>query len=326
MKCVIIKEPHKLEVIDGKKPQPAADEVLLKVKAIGICGSDLHVYEGQHPFVSYPVLPGHEVSGEVVAVGNDVSDALIGKKVVIEPSIPDGTRPKFENGRYNIASNLRVMGFQTPGAMADYFTVSQDRIHIIPDDFSHEQGAFVEPLAVAVHGIRLAGNIAGLDVAVVGAGTIGLLVAQVARAYGAASVTIADVSVERRAFAETLGLQAVEKLPEQSFDVIAECVGMAATLQSAILASRKGATVLVLGVFGEDVAIPAGLIQDWELRLLGSLMYVSDDYSEAIRLLHAGHVSIEPMITHQFPLFEAETAFKKALERGNVLKVILANS
>lgn len=320
---VNIPEPHKLEVVEVETPKPKIGEVLLAIKAIGICGSDLHTFEGQHPFVSYPVLPGHEISGEIIEVGAGVDKALVGKKAVIEPSIPDGTRPKFENGRYNIASDLRVMGFQTPGAMSEYFAVSLDNIHLVPDDFSHEQGAFVEPAAVAVHGVRLAGNIAGLDVAVIGAGTIGLLVAQVAKAYGAASVTIADLNSERRAMAEQLGIAAVEALSEQSYDVVAECVGIAATLKSAILACHKGATVLVLGVFGVDVAIPAGLIQDWELRLLGSLMYVGDDYREAIRLMETGQLNVAPMVTDRFALQDAPAAFAKALERGSVLKVLL---
>jgi L-iditol 2-dehydrogenase len=323
MKRVIIHEPHKLEVFEDDAPQAAADEVLLQVKAIGICGSDLHTFEGQHPFVSYPVLPGHEVSGEIVAVGANVDAGLIGKKAVIEPSIPDGDRPRFEPGRYNIASGLRVMGFQAPGAMAEQFAVALDRIHVVPDDFSHDMGASVEPLAVAVHAVRLAGNVAGLDVAVIGAGTIGLLTAQVARAYGAASVTIADLDPARRAVAEGLGLTAVQTLPEGAFDVVAEAVGVEATLQAAIYACRKGATLLVLGVFGRDVSIPAGLIQDWELRILGSLMYVGDDYREAIRLLGTGDVRTDTMITHRFALGEAVEAFDKALQRGDVLKVML---
>ncbi|MEO0562881.1 MAG: alcohol dehydrogenase catalytic domain-containing protein [Chloroflexota bacterium] len=322
---VNIPEPHQLEVFEDATPEAGPGEVLLAVKAVGICGSDLHVFEGQHPFVSYPVLPGHEVSGEVVAVGAGVDASLIGRKAVIEPSIPDGSRPRFEPGRYNIASALRVMGFQAPGAMAEFFAVAQDRIHLLPDGFTHDQGASVEPLAVAVHAIRLAGNIAGLDVAVIGAGTIGLFTAQVAKAYGAASVTVADLDPARREIAAQLGLTAVEALPEGAFDVVAECVGVAATLRASILACRKGATVLVLGVFGDDVSIPAGLIQDWELRLLGSLMYVGDDYQEAIRLLGNGAVAIAPMITHRLPLAEAVQGFEVARERGATLKVMLVN-
>lgn len=323
MKRIRIAGPHQLEVFEDNRPQPDAHEVLLAIKAVGICGSDLHVLEGQHPFVTYPVLPGHEVSGEIIAVGEQVDSTLIGKSAVIEPSIPDGTRSRFEPGRYNISSDLRVMGFQAPGAMTEYFAVPVDRIHIVPDAFSHELGAAVEPTAVAVHGVRLAQNIAGLDVAVIGAGTIGLLVAQVAKAYSAASVTIADLDAARRQIAEKIGLKAVSQLPPNSYEVILECVGVEATLRASILASRKGGTIIVMGVFGKDVSIPAGLIQDWELRLIGSLMYVSDDYREAIRLLDGGLVKIDEIVTRRFPLKDAPQAFEEALKRGAVLKVLL---
>ncbi|GAB4517918.1 MAG: alcohol dehydrogenase catalytic domain-containing protein [Anaerolineae bacterium] len=323
MKRVIIHEPHQIELIDDAQPQPGAGEVLLRIKTVGICGSDLHTLEGLHPYVSYPVWPGHEVSGEIAAVGEGVDAALIGRKAVIEPSLALGSRPRFEPGRYNIASGLQVMGFQTPGAMGEYFALPLDRVHLLPDHFSHALGATVEPTAVAVHGVRLVGSVSGLDVAVIGAGTIGLLVAQVARAYGAAVVTVADLSPARRAVAEGLGFQTVEALPQSAYEVVFECVGVEATLRAAMLACRKGGTVGVLGVFGKDASLPVGLIQDWELRLLGSLMYVGDDYHEAIRLLGNGAVKVDSLITHRFPLAQAVEAFETALQRGDVLKVLL---
>lgn len=323
MKRVIIHAPHQLEVFEDETPQAQAGGVLLAVKTVGICGSDLHVYEGHHPFVSYPVLPGHEVSAEIIAVGQGVDAAYIGRKVVIEPSFPDGERPRFEQGRYNIASQLRVMGFQAPGAMADFFTAPLDRLHFVPDDFSHEQGALVEPSAVAVHAVRLAGNVAGLRVGVIGAGTIGLLTAQVAQAYNAASVYVAELDEKRRHIATRLGFETVPALAPQAFDLVFECVGVEGSMRSAIHACRKGATVVIMGVFGKEVAVPMGLVQDWELRLLGSLMYVGDDYREAIRLLEQGSIKIDAIITHRFPLSNAVAAFAKALERDAVLKVLL---
>lgn len=323
MKRVIIHQPHDLQLTDVENPEPRAGEVLLAIKAIGICGSDLHVLEGQHPFVSYPVLPGHEISGEVIAVGAGVDTGLIGKTAVIEPSLAAGTRPRFQPGRYNIASDLKVMGFQTPGAMSEFFAVPVDRLHIVPDDFSHELGAMVEPTAVAVHGVRLAGQIAGLRVGVIGAGTIGLLTAQVARAYNAASVTISDIDASRRAVAEEMDFATTDTLSASSYEVVFECVGVEAALRSAILACHKGATVIIMGVFGQDASIPVGLIQDWELRILGSLMYIGDDYQEAIRLLRDGQVTVDKLITHRFSLQEAGEAFETALHRGSALKVIL---
>jgi L-iditol 2-dehydrogenase len=325
MKRVVISEAHQLALIDVDDPQPQDGEVLLKVKTIGICGSDLHVFEGHHPFVTYPVMPGHEVSGEIIAVGAGVDESLIGRNAVIEPSLPEGERPRFEPGRYNIASELKVMGFQVPGAMAEYFALSLDRIHLVPDHFTHDMGAVVEPTAVAVHGLRLAGNIAGLNVGVIGAGSIGLLTAQIAKAYNAASVTVAEFDDHRRNVSETLGFNTTRTLAEQQFDVVFECVGVESSMRSAIFACRKGATVVVMGVFGKEVSIPVGLIQDWELRILGSLMYVSDDYKEAIRLLASGQVKVDSLITHRFPLNQARQAFDTALQRGTALKVLIEN-
>jgi L-iditol 2-dehydrogenase len=325
MKRVVIHSPHHLELIDDPTPTAQRGEVLLAIKAVGICGSDLHVYEGQHPFVSYPVYPGHEVSGEIIAVGAGVDSALIGKRAVIEPSLPMGNLPRFEPGRYNIASDLKVMGFQTAGAMAHFFAVPQDRIHVLPQGFSHEWGATVEPTAVAVHGVRLAGNVAGMRVGVIGGGTIGLLVAQVAQAYGAI-VTLTELDPTRRQIGESLGLASTPALQQGAYDIVFECVGIEATLKSAIFACCKGATIIVMGVFGKEVAVPVGLIQDWELRILGSLMYIGDDYREAIRLLGKGDVRVDPLITHRFALEQVHEAFAVALQRGANLKVMLLNT
>lgn len=319
----MIREPHHVEVFDDQIPQPNAGEALIRVKAIGICGSDLHTLEGLHPFVSYPVLPGHEIAGIIEQVGAGVDVGLVGKMVALEPSLVCGTCRNCRAGRYNICENLKVMGFQTPGAMTELFATPVDRLHFLPDGATFTLGAFVEPTAVAVHAARLPGSLKGRDVAVIGAGTIGLLVAQVARAYDAASVTIVDLDASRRAIAEKLGLKAVEALPKNSVDVAFECVGVEAALRSAILAGRKGATIVIVGVFGKDASIPAGLIQDWELHLMGSLMYVRDDYVEAIRLLANKQIRIDEIVTHRYPLGEAAQAFETAIQRGGALKVIL---
>lgn len=321
MKRVIIREPHQIQVFDDADPTPGPGEVLLEVKAVGICGSDLHTMEGSHPFVpDYPILPGHEVSAVVRSVGEGVDDVYLGKKVALEPGLIAGT---FPQGRYNIATGLRVMGFQAPGAMAELFAAPVDRVHMLPDDFSFDAGAFVEPTAVAVHAVKLVGSVAGKEVGVIGAGTIGLLTAQVARAYNAASVKIADLDPARQAVARKLDLDTGDQLEDRAYDVVFECVGVEGSMRSAILSCRKGATIVVLGVFGSDVTLPIKYVQDWELAILGSLMYVDEDYRETIRLLHKGDVRYEEIITHHFPLADAVTAFDTAAKRGDVLKVML---
>lgn len=317
----LISNPHQIDWVDAPEPLLQAGEVLLKPLAVGVCGSDIHVFEGHHPFVSYPVYPGHEVAARVIQVGPGVDASWQGALVALEPSITCGRCEQCRSGHYNICENLKVMGFQAPGAMADHFVSPTQNLHRLPEGFDAELGAMIEPLAVAVHAVALT-SVQGKKVAVLGAGTIGLLVAQVAKAYGAASVEVVDLLESRRNLAETLGLSA--KAPDSSkYDVIFECVGVEKALESAIQGIRKGGMIIVVGVYGQPTTLTAGLIQDWEIGLKGSLMYTFRDYQEAIRLFAGGQVQGKPLITHRFTLSEVKPAFAAALEREKALKVML---
>ncbi|WP_295398150.1 alcohol dehydrogenase catalytic domain-containing protein [Meiothermus sp.] len=320
---LVVQAPHQLGWQEESPPTPGPGEALLKPLAVGLCGSDLHVYEGQHPFVRYPVYPGHEVAAQVLALGPGTDPGWLGARVVLEPSLTCGRCPSCRSGRYNICHELRVMGFQAPGAMAEHFVAPLEKLHRLPEGLSPEQGALVEPLAVAVHAVAQT-RVAGLEVAVLGAGPIGLLVAQVARAYGAASVRVVDPLEARRRLAEELGLPA--QPPDGSrYEVVFECVGSEKALEGAIRACHKGGEVVVVGVFGRPACISAGLVQDWELTLRGSLMYTFRDYQEALRLLAQGQAQVEPLITHRFPLAEAPQAFAAALRREQAVKVLLSH-
>lgn len=324
MKRVIMREPHDLEIVEEKTKPLETGEALLEVKTVGLCGSDLHTYLGHHPFVpDYPIWPGHEVAGVVSEVGPGVDESLVGKRVALEPSLVCGVCHNCRSGRYNICENLRVMGFQAPGAMGEQFVTPADRLHVLPDDMSFQVGAFVEPAAVAVHAVRLVERVSGQDVAVIGAGTIGLMIAQVVRAYNAASLVVVDIDPARRAVAEKMGFDVQEDLGRHVVDIAFECVGVGAALRDAILSCRKGGSVVVVGVFGEDATIPAGFIQDWEVKLIGSLMYMGTDYKEAIRLLDRGDIQVDKLLTDVYPLGDVVPAFERALERGDVLKVML---
>jgi L-iditol 2-dehydrogenase len=312
-----------VRLIEVEPAAPAPEEALVRVEAVGICGSDLHTLHGEHPFVRYPVRPGHELVGTVEAVGTAADRALLGTRVALEPSLPCGRCRTCVQGRYNICENLRVLGFQAPGGMAETFVVAADRLHPLPDALSVEGGALVEPMAVAVHAARLPGPLASLRVGVVGAGTIGLLTGVAARAYGAASVVVADPLEDRRGVAGALGLAAVPGLPDGSCDVVFECVGNEAALRASVDAVAKGGTVVVAGVYGSDPRVQAGLVQDRELRLQGSLMYVSSDVRDAIRLLAEGRADPEQLITHRFALPEAAEAFRVAGAREGALKVLV---
>ncbi|MDX2005569.1 MAG: alcohol dehydrogenase catalytic domain-containing protein [Meiothermus sp.] len=317
----LISSPHRIAWIDAPEPSLGAGEVLLKPLAVGVCGSDLHVFEGQHPFVGYPVYPGHEVAARVVETGPGVDAAWRGALVALEPSITCGDCAACRGGRYNICESLQVMGFQAPGAMAEAFVTRPRFLHRLPEGFDAELGAMVEPLAVAVHAVLLS-EVRGRKVGVLGAGTIGLLVAQVAKAYGAAGVEAVDLLDSRRNLAESLGVQA--KLPDSAkYDTIFECVGTERALEAAIQGVRKGGNIIVLGVHGRPAALSVGLIQDWEIGIKGSLMYTYRDYQEAIRLFANGQVQGKPLVTHRFALSEVGRAFAAALERQTALKVML---
>lgn len=320
---VEIPSPQHVRLAEVEPAAPGAEDARVRVEAIGICGSDVHTLRGEHPFVRYPVWPGHELVGVVEEVGAATDRALIGTRVALEPSLACGRCRTCREGRYNICENLRVPGFQAPGGMAEACVVPADRLHPLPDGMALETGALVEPMAVAVHAARLPGPLAALRVGVVGAGTIGLLTAAAAGAYGAASVTVADPQPSRREVASALGLPAESALEPGSCDVAFECVGNEAALRAAVEACAKGGTVVVAGVYGTEPRVQAGLVQDRELRLLGSLMYITSDVRDAIRLLAEGRIDPRHLVTHRFPLKQAAEAFSTAASGGEALKVLL---
>ena len=183
------------------------NEVKLKIRKIGVCGSDIHVYHGKHPFTSYPVVQGHEYSGEVVEIGASVKKVSIGDKATARPQLVCGVCPSCLRGDYNICNDLKVEGFQAPGTAQDYFIVPEERIIKLPNSLSYEQGAMIEPAAVGAHCTSKAGDLKGKNVVVIGAGPIGNLVTQFAQARGAAKVLITDVSDFRLRKAEACGIK-----------------------------------------------------------------------------------------------------------------------
>ena len=174
------------EIIFQEVPTPKVgkDQALLKVQMIGICGSDIHVYHGKHPFISYPVTQGHEVSGAVVTFGDGVTGFEVGQKVTIEPQVFCGHCHPCTHGKYSLCEELKVMGFQTTGTASTYFAADASKVTPLPQAMSFFEGAMIEPLAVAVHAVRRFGDVSGKKVAVLGAGPIGNLVSQVAKGMG----------------------------------------------------------------------------------------------------------------------------------------------
>lgn len=321
MKQAVMTAPGAITIHDIETPEPGPGEVLLQIQRIGVCGSDVHVYHGKHPYTGYPVVQGHEYSAAVKAVGAGVVGLTPGMKVTSLPQIVCGECAPCKRGDYHICDKLKVEGFQAPGCAQELWVTDAARIVPLPDRFTFEQGALVEPLSVAVHAVGravwTAGGAAGALLAgrravVLGAGPIGNLVAQVARAEGA-QVLITDLSAHRLDIARQCGLPHVSNAREETleqasrrvfggagFDVAFECVGVEPTISAAVANLAKGGTLVVVGVFGDQPHVNLGLVQDRELNLRGTLMYRRPDYLRAIDLIDSGQVQTEPLMSTHF--------------------------
>lgn len=317
-----------VEVVEVATPEPGPREVLVRTVAAGVCGSDTHALHGRHPFITLPYAPGHEVSGVVVAGGT----LLGGTRVTVEPPLPCWDCKQCRAGRQNVCERLRFFGCaHDQGGMADYFTIDERRLHVIPDELDWRTAALIEPLSTPVHAIRLAGDVRDRTVAILGAGTIGLLMLRVARAHGARRVVLTARSAANRERALAFGADSavgpsadgVRAALGESADVVFDCVAEQSTVTDAIAIANKGGTVVVVGVPPAPVTLPLPAIQDSQLRIQGSATYLPEDYADAIELLRAGTVSAADFVTAAHPLPDAAAAFRDA-ESGRHLKVLLA--
>lgn len=322
MRKQVMLEPGVIEIQEAEIPKLRENEVLVKIRYVGICGSDIHVFHGTHPFTHYPVTQGHEVSGEIAELGEKVKGLRVGQKVTIEPQWTCGKCYPCRNGKYNLCEELRVMGFQAPGTAQQYVAVEQSKITSLPDTMTFEQGAMIEPLAVAVHAVERAGEIAGKKVCVLGAGPIGNLVAQAAKGMGAKEVMITDVNDYRLNLARELGIRHAYNTQTSKFgqafqevfgpdkaDVIFDCAGNNTTINQAIRHARKGSIIVLVAVFAGMATVDLALLNDHELDLLTSMMYRHEHYLEAIRLAETQKVLLEPLISRLFPLMEYLEAY-----------------
>ncbi len=331
-------EPGKIEFRDVPELRSVEkNEVKLKIQKIGVCGSDIHVFHGKHPFTPYPVIQGHEYSGTVVEVGEEVTGIKIGDKATARPQLVCGKCPPCTRGDYNICNNLKVEGFQAPGTAQDYFILPQDRLVKLPDSFSYEQGALVEPVAVAAHATSRAGSLSGRNVVVTGAGPIGNLVAQCAKARGASKVLITDVSDFRLSKAEECGIDLTVNVVRQrfedacitafgneGFDIAFECAGVEDALDQSIQNVNKGGTIIVVAVYGDRPKVDMATAGDRELSLTGTLMYKHEDYQEAVELIAGNQIKTAPLLTGHFEFEKYLEAYQYIDDQGDkTLKVII---
>ncbi len=337
MRQAVMQKPGHIEFHEVALPEAGEGQVAIRVRSIGVCGSDMHVFHGQHPFTPYPVVQGHEFSGTIDKVGPGVQHLRPGQKVTARPQLVCGQCRPCRRGDYNICDHLRVQGFQAPGCAQDVFVVDADRVVVLDEAMSFEQGALVEPLAVAAHATRRGPDLTGRNVVVLGAGTIGNLVGQAARCRGAARVLISDLSEFRLSKARECGIEACCRPPGQrledvaretfgaaGFDVAFEAVGAESALDAAVQSIEKGGDIVVLGVFGERPRVDMSIVGDRELRLIGTLMYTQEDYEQAVRWITTDAVRTGPLVTSHFAFERYLEAYQFIEKQGDqTLKVMI---
>jgi 2-desacetyl-2-hydroxyethyl bacteriochlorophyllide A dehydrogenase len=331
----VVVYPGRIAVETTDIPAPGPNEALIRTLVAGVCGSDLHAAHGRHPFVPLPYRPGHEVVGVIETAGSAVGTFAPGQRVIVEPDLPCWTCKMCTSGRENLCENLQFFGCgYAQGGMADYFTLAGNRLHLVPDALDDHTAALIEPLSTPVHAVRLAGDVAGRSVAVLGAGTIGLLTLAVLRAHQAGRVVSTDPLPAKRARAEALGADAtidastpdvagqVREALGGSADIVFDCVSVQSSIDQAIAIADKGGTVMVVGVPAREVTVPLPIVQDHQIRIQGSATYLPEDYQESAGLLSRGAVKTTDFVTATRPLAQVAEAFELA-SSGDHLKVLV---
>ncbi len=329
LKCVVLRKPREIVVEDRPPPAgPTRGWALIKVKAVGICGSDVHAYRGTQPFQTYPRIPGHEISGTLVGPTSRLKE---GQLVTVEPLLRCGGCYPCRQGRYNCCVNLRVMGVHEDGAMCEYVRVPEELVYPVPGKIPADHAALCEPAAVACQAVKRARVTSGDTVLVIGAGPIGLLVLQVASSRGA-WVIASDIDPGRLALAKRLGADAAidperRDLSEALKDltsgdgpnVVIEAVGSEPTIRQAIDVVSAAGRVVLVGLTGEAIPFKPIVVIRKELDVLGSRNSCGM-FQGAIELIAEGRIRVGPLVSHRFNLDEAPEAFR-AIDEGRVRPV-----
>jgi L-iditol 2-dehydrogenase len=327
-RSAVLHSPRDLTIEDRPLPEPGPGEVLVRVVAVGICGSDVHYYEHGRigPYVvDAPMVIGHEASGEITAVGDGVSQDRIGEHVALEPGVPCRNCAICLSGHYNLCPD--VVFFATPpvdGAICEYVTLAAAFAHPAPNGLDHDHAAMAEPVSVGVWACRRAGVQADDRVLVTGAGPIGLLTAQVARAFGARSVTVTDMNPNRVATATQLRLDGrLASVPlEAEYDVLLECSGAPAALNAGMNAMARTGRVVLVGMGADSVSVNVPLVQGRELTITGTFRY-ANTYPLALELIADGAVDVATVITHHFDIDHTVDALTLAAREPDSLKAIV---
>lgn len=342
MKALLLSSYRHLEIADVPQPAPGVEDVLVRVGACGICGSDVHGYNGASGRRIPPVIMGHEAAGTVAAVGAGVKQFSLGERVTFDSTIYCGQCEYCHRAETNLCNHRKVLGvscgdYRCAGAFAEYVVVPQGIVHRLPNALSFPEAAMLEAVSVAMHAVSLS-RIEPEDTALVlGAGMIGLLILQALRAAGCAKVWVTDIDASRLKLASELGatvvLQATGKdlrskisdlTGGNGVDLAMEAIGINETVVAAIDCVRKGGTVTLVGNIAPEVTLPLQKVVSRQIRLQGSCASAGE-YPQAIDLVASGRIRVKPLITAVAPLQEGPCWFERLYSREpNLLKVVLA--
>lgn len=316
-----------VQTVDDE-PTPGSGEALVAPERIGICGSDMHVLHGKHPFVKPPLVTGHEAVATVLSVGDDTATDLVGKRVLINPLVPPADLPDGWRGAINVQEDARVMGFKLPGLARTRVVVPVSQLHVVPAGLDATTAVLAEPLAAGMHAAKRPGSRLE-DILIIGGGPIGLCVLLAARHHGAGRITLVEPVESKRQLAQMLGADVVyspqeAQLPAKHFTTVFDCVSAPATLGQAIDVTRGGGAVVVMGVPGNaPVDLPLPRMQRFEVDLLGSGMYTGEDIDSAISYLASNANTASRLVTAVYSLDSAPSAYAAVGDPDNV-KVVLA--
>jgi 2-desacetyl-2-hydroxyethyl bacteriochlorophyllide A dehydrogenase len=328
MKAVIVDKPGSVRVDQVPDPELGPKDVVIKVGACGICGTDIHIIDGEFPPTKYPIIPGHEFGGTVVAVGEDVTGVKVGDRVGVDPTLNCGECYFCQRGMGNLCERWNAVGVTKTGGFAECVAVPERTVYPLPDDMTFAEAALIEPVSCVVHGFHMLHPRVGDTYLIYGAGPMGLQNAQVARFNGASVVAIIDINPGRLDIARSFGfdvvgpsLHDVRHVAPRGFDIVIEATGRTKVAERAIDAVIRRGKLLLFGVCppGETAAYDAFKIYNEEITILGT-MAVLNSYGPAIDVLSAGAVDAKKMVTHTFPIAQFADAVD-LVRRGGGLKV-----
>jgi len=340
MKALLLSKYKHLEVTDLPVPRAEPDEVLVRVAACGICGSDVHGYDGSSGRRIPPIVMGHEAAGRIAAIGSRVTGFAEGDRVTFDSTISCGACGYCRRGEINLCDNRQVLGvscgdYRRSGAFAEFVAVPSRIVYRLPDNLSFEEAAMLEAVSVAIHAVSLAPVSANSTALVVGAGMIGLLIVQVLRAAGCSRILVTDIDSSRLKLAQDLGAHAVlnaklgvarqvgKLTGGAGVDAAMEAVGHTDSVNASIESVRKGGTVVLVGNIAPEVTVPLQKIVTQQIRLQGSCAS-QGEYQRAMELLESGAIQVKNLITAIAPLAEGPLWFERLHTREpNLMKVIL---